>query len=107
MAERMQRTQILLEPAQHEWLVGVARAQERSVSDLIREMVDHQIDEMNRKAETDRQRRLAALDRISQRREKMLEAMGGQPISGDTVELINQMREERSAEIFATLTGGR
>jgi formamidopyrimidine-DNA glycosylase len=107
MAERMHRTQILLEPAQHEWLVGTARVEERSVSDLIRKMIDRQINDANTKLRLTKVRRLAALDRISQRREKLLEEMGGQPISGDTVEMINRIREERSDEIFGTLTGRR
>ena len=107
MAERMHRTQILLEPAQHAWLVDVAQSEERSVSELIREMVDHQIQDRELEAETTKRRRLAALKRISERREKMLEEMGGQPISGDTAEMINRMREERDAEIFETLTGRR
>ncbi len=107
MAERMHRTQVLLEPAQHEWLVETARAEDRSVSDLIREMIDRQINDTERQIEATKVRRLAALDRISQRREKMLEEMGGQPISGDTVEMINRIREERSDEIFGTLTGRR
>lgn len=39
----MQRTQILLEPEQHKALTEIARQQKRSVSDLIREMLDIQI----------------------------------------------------------------
>ena len=107
MAERMHRTQVLLEPAQHEWLVGIARIEERSVSDLIREMVDRQIQERESEADATKERQLAALERISQRREKMLEEMGGKPISGDDLYVIDQIREERSAEIFETLTGRR
>ena len=103
MAERMHRTQVLLEPAQHEWLAETARSEDRSVSDLIREMIDRQINDTEHQIEATKVRRLAALDRISQRREKMLEEMGGQPISGDTVEMINRIREERSDEIFGTL----
>ena len=83
MAERMRRTQILLEPTQHTWLAETARSEERSISDLIREMVDRQIQDTERQAEVDKQRRLAALEHIAQRREKMLEEMGGEPISGE------------------------
>jgi hypothetical protein len=66
-------------------------------------MIDWQINDTEGQSEATKVRRLAALDRISQRREKILEEMGGQPISGDTVEMINRIREERSDEIFGTL----
>lgn len=39
----MYRTQILLEPAQHKILTEIARREKRSLSDVIREMVDQQI----------------------------------------------------------------
>jgi predicted DNA-binding ribbon-helix-helix protein len=37
------RTQILLEPEQHKILTEIARQEKRSLSDVIREMVDTQI----------------------------------------------------------------
>ena len=64
MAERMHRTQILLEPAQHAWLAEVAQSEKRSISDLIREMMDSHIHGTERQTETAKVRRLAALDRI-------------------------------------------
>ena len=48
----MYRTQILLEPEQHKTLVEIARQEKRSLSDLIREMVDQQIVERKRMALT-------------------------------------------------------
>ena len=39
----MYRTQILLEPEQHKILTEIARQEKRSVSDVVREMVDRQI----------------------------------------------------------------
>ena len=41
----MQRTQILLEPEQHKALVEIARREKRSLSDLVREMLDKQLEE--------------------------------------------------------------
>jgi hypothetical protein len=43
----MYRTQILLEPEQHKILTEIARRENRSLSDLIHEMVDHQIARRN------------------------------------------------------------
>ena len=52
----MYRTQILLEPEQHRILTEIARQEKRSVSDIIREMVDKQVAE----------RRLMALEAAAQ-----------------------------------------
>ena len=41
----MQRTQILLEPEQHQALAEIARREKRSLSDLVREMVEKQLKE--------------------------------------------------------------
>jgi len=41
----MQRTQILLEPEQHKFLAEIARRENRSMSGIIREMVDKQVSE--------------------------------------------------------------
>lgn len=41
----MYRTQILLEPEQHKILTEIARQEKRSLSDILREMVDKQIAE--------------------------------------------------------------
>jgi metal-responsive CopG/Arc/MetJ family transcriptional regulator len=39
----MQRTQISLEPEQHKALTEIARREKRSLSDVIRQMIDEQI----------------------------------------------------------------
>lgn len=44
----MQRTQILLEPEQHKALREIANKEGRSLSDLIRQMLDEQLKERNR-----------------------------------------------------------
>ena len=46
----MYRTQILLEPEQHKILTDIARQEKRSVSDVLREMVDKQIAERKQMA---------------------------------------------------------
>ena len=46
----MYRTQILLEPEQHKALRDIAREEKRSLSDVVREMVDKQIAERKRQA---------------------------------------------------------
>jgi predicted DNA-binding protein len=39
----MQRTQILLEPEQHKALAEIARREKRSLSDIVREMLEKQL----------------------------------------------------------------
>jgi len=41
----MYRTQILLEPEQHEALAEIARREKRSLSDVVREMLQKQLEE--------------------------------------------------------------
>ena len=48
----MVRTQILLEPEQHKILTEIARLEKRSLSDVIREMVNKQVAERNQMALT-------------------------------------------------------
>jgi predicted DNA-binding protein len=101
MAERFHRTQILLEPEQHRILTERARREGRSLSDLVREMVDLQL----RQGEDDLlARRLDALERIRQHREAMLARRGGQPIQIDAAELVNEVREEQDERNLTGLT---
>lgn len=48
----MYRTQLLLEPEQHRILSEIARQEKRSLSDIVREMIDKQIAERKQKALT-------------------------------------------------------
>jgi predicted DNA-binding ribbon-helix-helix protein len=47
---KMNRTQIMLEPQQHKKLKMIAQQEKRSLSDLVREMLDRQIAERQRLA---------------------------------------------------------
>lgn len=97
MAERMQRTQILLEPAQHRALADLARSEGRSISDVVRGMVREQLARRQEDEEADLQRQLAALEGIRQHRDSILSQRGGRPLELDVVEMIHQMRAERDA----------
>lgn len=46
---RFQRTQVLLEPEQHDKLEEIARREHRSLSDVVREMLDAQLAERRRR----------------------------------------------------------
>ena len=45
---RYQRTQVLLEPCQHDQLDKIAKREHRSLSDVVREMLDAQLAERKR-----------------------------------------------------------
>ena len=98
MAERMQRTQILLEPKQHQQLSQLAQSEKRSMSDVIREMLDAQLELRNREASELLQRRVAALQRIAAHHQAILEKRNGEPLSIPVQQLIDQMREERDEQ---------
>ena len=101
MTARMQRTQILLEPEQHRALTDLARAQGRSLSDLVREFVQAQLALREREQSARRQRQLAGLDQIRAHRQAILARRGDMPNLPDPADVIEQLRDERDAELTA------
>ena len=95
MPERLHRTQILLEPELHRTLAAMASEQGRSISEIVREMLCQQLEQLNSSREETRKRRLAALERIRRRREDMLRDNRGQYLDFDVVGAIHQAREEQ------------
>ena len=49
MTKTAYRAQILLEPEQHQALAEIARRQNRSLSDVVREMVDRELADFRKK----------------------------------------------------------
>ena len=86
------RAQILLEPEQHEALANVARRENRSISDVVREILREWLDQQDH--ETQRQRELQALEELTQLRLKIQEKHG--IYTGD---LLEEARAERDADI--------
>lgn len=104
MSNRMLRTQILLEPEQHQQLTELAQIEQRSMSDLIREMVRQQLairtDDRNRLLRD----RLSALDAIEQHRRRILKRRNGQPLDINPQQIIDQLREEQDERHFTALS---
>lgn len=96
---RMHRTQVLLEPEQHRTLTEIAKREQRSLSDVVREMLQIQLEQHRQDAEALQRQRLEALKRVEQHRQAILDRRGGKPLDVDLAELINRMREERDAEL--------
>ncbi|MGH2457835.1 MAG: hypothetical protein ACRDIY_03095 [Chloroflexota bacterium] len=107
MSERFHRTQLLLRPDQHEALIEIARRENRSISDVVREMIGQQLDSRAQARSATIQRQLEALERIRQHREAILAERGGKPIEIDIADMINQMREERDEEILGSIADQR
>jgi predicted CopG family antitoxin len=100
MKTRMLRTQILLEPEQHQRLLELAQTEKRSLSDLVREMLHAQLETRKQEATRLLQRRLAALAQIKVHRQQLLDRRGGQPLPFQPQQLIEQLREERDEQYF-------
>lgn len=94
--EKLQRTQILLEPQQHRRLYNLAQAEGRSMSELVREAVAQYLVEHNDRRES-WQEALAELTKI---REEIQERFGIYP--GD---LVAELREERADELERVMRG--
>jgi hypothetical protein len=107
MAESLHRTQILLEPEQHQALVELARREGRSVSDIVRELLREQLEQRKRVSQSVTQRRLEALARVRRHREEMLARRDGKPLEVDLVKMLQQMREEQDEHHLAGLTDHR
>ena len=86
------RTQILLEPGQHRALAELARRQGRSLSDLVREIVEEHLDEQGRQSRL--QQELQALQALEQIRHRVQVEHG--MCVGD---LLAQVRDEREQDM--------
>lgn len=70
----LHRAQILLEAEQHEALAQIAEREERSISDLVREIVRRHLEEREREAQY--LTALQAVEGLTQMRERLLEEHG-------------------------------
>lgn len=101
MADRLQRTQILLEPDQHRLLSELASAEGRSLSDLARELIAAQLAQRAQDRTAQRRRHLAGLEAIRGHREAIRQRRSSEAGLPDPSSLIDQLREERDAELSA------
>lgn len=97
MAERYYRAQILLEPEQHDNLREIAERENRSISDVAREMIERGL----RDREKDRTSRLQqgrkALEQLVQIQRQVFEKHG--VYHGDLVAEVRSEREKAHDEI--------
>ncbi|MBU2611963.1 MAG: hypothetical protein KJ606_13620 [Chloroflexi bacterium] len=93
--ETLQRVNLLLERRQREALERLARQKGRSVSALVRTYVTMGLGEEN----SPRAERMQALENARALKQRILERRGGKPVT-DSVEIIQQIREERMNELL-------
>jgi len=101
MGERLYRAQILLEPEQHQKLVRIAGQQHRSLSDIIREIVQTELDRREKDETERRHQLLEGIERVRLTREEILARRGGEPLNVNVADMVRQMRDERDEEVFA------
>jgi hypothetical protein len=99
MAERMHRAQILLPPEQHKAIREIALEENRSISDVVRDLVQQYLDERSRSARL--QNELEALNGLRRIREQAEERYGG-IYPGD---ILAESRAEREEQIARTQKG--
>ncbi len=102
MSRTLYRAQILLESEQQARIADLAHRQGRSLSELVREIVQNYLDEQEQLAH----QRLSAFEKLKVHRAEMLAARDGQALELDVTKLIDEMRQEREDEISANLSAG-
>lgn len=98
MANTMYRAQILLEPQQHAALAEIAQRENRSISDVVREIVRVWLEGQDHEAQLTRE--LAALEELTRLRLAIQEEHG--IYTGDPIE---EVRAERDDEFDRVLRG--
>lgn len=90
------RAQILLEPEQHAALVEIAQQEGRSISEVVREIVQCYLSQQEGTSLW--RQRTQALERLKQIREGVEQRYG--VYSGDLLEEINQQQDEDTLRIW-------
>ena len=96
----LHRTHILLDPEQHTALTQIARKEGRSISDITREIIQLGIEQRQKMEITEQKRRLEALENTRIIRKAILDDRGGKSFQVDIAAILNELREERDANIF-------
>jgi hypothetical protein len=95
----MHRAQILLDPHQHRALRELAKRQGRSISSVVREMINDQLVRLKREQDSQVRHHLAVIDRIRDHKRAVLEKRDNRPIAVDVVKIIDKNRAERDGSI--------
>ncbi len=102
MSGTLYRTQVLLETEQQAQIAELAHRQGRSISELVREIVQKYLDEQD---ELSREQ-LSAFEQLKAHRAEILAARNGHALELEVAKLIDEMRQERDDEISSSLSTG-
>lgn len=105
MTQPLHRTQVLLEPQQHQELTRIAAREDRSLSDLLREIVRNELERRQTDEERLKQERREAIEQIREHRKERLAKLPPDAPQLDYVEVIRQAREERADELWEAVRG--
>lgn len=91
----LQRVNLLLERRQREALEKLARQQNRSISDLVREYIAAGLKEEN----SQQRERMLALENARALKESVMKRRKGKPLT-KTVKVVERTREERTNDLL-------
>lgn len=93
--QNLQRVNLLLERRQREALEKLARQQNRSISDLVREYIAAGLKEEN----SQQRERMLALENARALKESVMKRRKGKPLT-KTVKVVERTREERTNDLL-------
>lgn len=96
MSKRMHRSQILLEPEQHKALAEIAEEKQRSISEIVREILREWLAEKKRFEQ--HKQELEALHKLTDIRHSIQEVKGN--YIGDLIEEIREARQEDLKQVW-------
>lgn len=102
----LHRTQVLLEPEQHRALTQIARARRRSLSEVIRELVQRELDRERDEQRAIWERRMAIIKDARAYWERAIAEHGPRPTI-DLVAALEAARAERDERILGDSTPAR
>ena len=95
----MHRAQILLDPRQHRVLREMARREKRSISSLVRDMIDEQLIRVKNEQESRMRHHMEVIDTIRDHRKAVLDTRGSRALAVDIGRIIQENRAERNGRI--------
>ena len=96
----MHRAQILLDEGQHRALQNLAKSQGRSISSVVREMINKQLQKYREEQDSIFLRQSAVINRIRRHKADLVNRRHGNAIEIEVVRMIDENRDERDAAIF-------
>ena len=99
---KMHRAQILLDPEQHKVLRDIANRQGRSISSVVRDLLNKQLNKLKTSEKDQIRHYRSVVDNIEEHRREIIIRHGNSPITADITGIIEKNREERDDNILNT-----